>query len=412
MSEGLEPRPQILPHAKDARVGGFGVAESRAAACSEYVSAEGRSDPHHPKLSHMPYTKNTLMVTQISQDPIEKLFYIASLVTKVEDIDPLLDTVRFITSKSDYQTVGLTDAERATVADVQRQLEAYLVTMEQLRYFTPDSLQLQIEQHMSGGGGSASRTKLMSVLVLAVLLSASLAIFLPLDDVQQRGQVGGSVAFSIVNMGAAWLFLTALPAFRSSLRKAFLLICIGTALIGLSLLGHPIVEALSLRHYPLTSLLLPLPLLIAATVFWWGNVRYGRLIGVTGKWTTALPVLVASLVAVLFTWFVPHRSVNEPEIVFDLAAVMWGVMLVMPLASTFVLPATVRKLPEVYKPSARALSLAMWPIIAVILYQYVLRVVAGPFMNGPVAYGLFALVIVMGITLLRAGYMFNKVSRY
>jgi len=352
------------------------------------------------------------MLAQSPQDPIEKLLYTASLVTKVEDIDPLLDKVRFITSKSEYQTAGLTNAERATIADIQQQIETYLVTKEQLRYFTPDSLQLQIEQHMSGGSGGASRTKLMSVLVAAMVLSVGLAVLLPLDNPQQRGQVGGSVAFSIVNVGAAWLFLTALPAFKSSLRKAVMLICMGTALIGLTLLIHPIVEAFNLRQYPLTSLLLPLPLLIAATVFWWGNVRYARLVGVASELTTVWPVLIASLLVAVGTWFMPHQPVSESEIVFDLAAVMWGVMLVMPVASACFLPAVVRVLPELYKPPARALSHAMWPIIAVIAYQYVLRVIAGPFMNGPVAYGLFALVVVMGVALLRAGYRFNKVSRY
>lgn len=353
-----------------------------------------------------------LLIMLTDAAAIDKLFYTASLATNPRDIDPLLDRMRVMTSRPGYKPEMLTDNERAVVTELQAELEQYLVTKEPLRSFTPQSLQLQITQHMEGNVGSSSKRQLIVVLVVAFVVALGAAVLLPLADPQQRGQVGGSVAFSLVNVGAAWLFVTALRAFKSSLRQAFVLICSGVTLIGVSLVSHPIVEVYQLRSYPLTSLLLPLPLLAAAIIFYAGNVRYARLVGVIGRSVAVWPVLLAGLVLSIVTWLLPHQAVNEPEIVFDAAAIMWGIMLLMPVASTFVLPKVVRQLPELYKPPARALAASMWGIIAVVGYQFVLRVVAGPYMSGPVAYGLFALVVVMGLMLLRAGYAFNKVSQY
>ncbi len=352
------------------------------------------------------------MNQQPPKTAVDKLIYTASLVTNTQEVDPILDSLRALTSRNDYNPNQLTAQDSQVIAELQSRLEAYLVNGERLRFFTPESLQLQIEQFMSGSVGNVSRSQLIGVLVVATVLSVGLAVLLPLDGPERRGQVGGSVAFSVVNVGAAWLLLMALPAFKSKLRKAFRLICGGVALIGLSLLAHPIVEVFNLRHYPLTSLLLPLPLLAAAIIFYTGNAQYARLVGVKSVWTRPWPVLIGCLILAAVTWIIPHRPVPEPELVFDLAAVMWGCMLLMPLASTFILPRVVKQLPELYKPSARALSYSMWTIIAVIGYQYALRLIAGPYMSGPVAYGLFSLVVVMGVALMRVGYTFSKVSRY
>lgn len=342
---------------------------------------------------------------------VERATYTASLVTHSEEIDSLLDPIRTITSRttvSKEQDV----ADQATLRRIQNQLEKYLVTKEKLRSFTPDSLQIQIDQHMEGKKNTASLIQLWAIILVAGTL-AWIATLLPQNNtVPEQVQAGGATAFSLLTVGAASLFLTALPTFRSALRRCFLLICAGVTLLGLSLLAQPIMEIFHLRQYPLTSVLYSVPILIAAILFHMGDVRYVRLIGVKSYWATARPILIAGLALSIITWLVPHSPTGEPEAIHDFVAVIWAWMLLTPIASAIILRMAIHRLPELYKPPIRWLAYAMYPIIAVVLYQYIIRVVAGPFMEGVVAYVLFSLVIIMGLTLLRAGYSFHKVSRY
>ncbi|HKX72614.1 MAG TPA: hypothetical protein VJM32_01230 [Candidatus Saccharimonadales bacterium] len=342
---------------------------------------------------------------------IERITYTASLATRFEDIDTMLDPVRRITSDSD-PSQPLSADQQTTLQGVQHQLEDYLVTRESLRRFTLQSLQLQIDQHMQGNVGHKSRTQAYIVISVA-LASAAIAASLPfLSDLQQRGLVFGATTFSLITVGAAWLFLTALTSFKSELRRAFVVICSGVTLLGLSLLGQPIMEVFDLRHYPLTSILYSLPIFIAAILFHTGNVMFAKLVGVKNFWTTAWPIVIAGVPLTLITLLLPHMPVQEPPFIFHLTAIMWGWMLLTPIVSAIILRMALRRLPELYKPPVHHLHQAMFGIIAVVLYQYVLRVIAGPYMEGPVAYVLFALVLCMGLLLLRAGYTFNKVSRY
>jgi len=344
---------------------------------------------------------------------IERTVYTASLATRAEEVDPLLDPLREITTRivDKAQPVIPTDSE--TLHGVQRQLEQYLLTQEKIRLFTPDSLHLQIDLHMQGNNYlRKSRLQLGIVLSTAFVVALSLALLLPLQTPEQRGLVGGATVFSLVTVGAATLFLTALRAFQSELRRAFLVICAAVTLLGLSLLGQPIMEIFHLRHFPATSILYTTPILIAAVLFHIGDAMYARLMGVKNWWTTPAPVLIGMAVMALCSWLAPHPATTESELIHDIVAVMWGIMLVTPICSAIVLRMTIPRASELYKPSIRLLLQSMLPIILVVSYQYVLRIVAGPFMEGIVAYVLFGFVTLMGLSLTRAAYTFNKVSRY
>jgi hypothetical protein len=341
---------------------------------------------------------------------IEKVTYTASLVTRAEDIDKLLDPLRVITARSD-PSKDLSSDDVETLKRIQVELESYLVTKEKIRSFTLDSLHLQITQHMEGKQDNTSLIQLWIVVITAIIF-AGIAANLPLHTIQEQVQAGGATAFSVLTVGAASLFLTALPAFRSALRQRFMLICAGVTLLGLSLLGQPIMEIFHLRQYSLTSILYSVPILIAAILFHIGNARYVRLIGVKNFWTTATPIVVGGIFLSLVTWFMPHPPTSESEFIHDITAIIWAWMLLMPVTSAIILPMAIKKLPELYRPPIRLLFYSMFPIITVVSYQYIVRIIAGPYMEGPVAYVLFSLVIIMGIGLLRAGYSFHKVSRY
>lgn len=342
---------------------------------------------------------------------VDKVIYTASLVSRPQDVDKLLDDLRVITASRNL-SMPLNPSDKAKLLEVQRGLEQYLVSKERLRYFTPDSLRLQLEQHMNGGTFNKARPQLFTVVGLSLTLALSLAIIAPFEMLQQRIQVGGAAVFSLLTVGAAWLFFVALSSFQSELRRAFRLICIGIFFLGLALLESPLIDALQWRDYPIVSVLYTVPLLGASTLFYAGNSLYARLVGVKSLWTAAWPLAIVGFALGLVTWFIPHMPTSEPEIIHDSVAAMWAVMLLLPIASVPVLFMTKRLLPDFYKPSVAALAQAMFPIIAVISYLYVVRVAIGPLPEGILTYILFGLTIVMALALLRAGYKFNQAGKY
>jgi len=347
-----------------------------------------------------------------AKELIERIVYTASLVTHPEEVNALLDPVRLATAHLRDGQGSLSGTDRQKLLATQRQLEEYLITRERLRSFTPETLRIQIEQHMRGDANRKSRLQVVGVVVVAIALAAIAASLPGLSSAQQRGLVFGATAFSLITVGAAWLFLTALSSFKSELRRAFIVICAGVTVLGLSLLGQPIMEVFSLRQYPIVSLLYSVPIFIAAILFHVGDTLYVRLVGVKNIWTSAWPIIIAGLPLTIVTFFVPHLPTREPPFIFHLVALIWLWMLLTPIASAIILRMALRQVPELYKPPVRHLFQAMFPIIAVVAYQYALRIIAGPYMEGLVAYILFGLVTVMGMALLRAGYTFNKISRY
>lgn len=350
-------------------------------------------------------------VVEPAQSLIDRITYTASLATSLQGIDSLLEPVRFITARVN-STDPLQPRDRAELEAVQQQLEHYLVTQEKQRYFTPDSLQLQIEQHMQGYGGRHSRRQLNVVIAVSALVAIAAACLPMLQGPQQRGRVAGSVLFSSLTIGAAWLFLSALPAFTSRPRHAFQTICAGVTILGLSLLEQPIVHVLAIQSRPLVVLLYPVPILIAAVLFHIGNVRYARLLNVHSRWTTTWPVVATGTLLSLVAWFTPHPTVTESEIIHDLATVIWSWVLVMPIGSAIVLRKAIRLQPELYRPSVRALFQAMIPIVGVTSYLFILNMAGNVNADNLFVYGLFVIVIVMSLFLVRSGYIFNKVSRY
>src|SRR5688572_7901230 len=154
---------------------------------------------------------------------INRIVYTASLATDARAIDPILDPMRQITAKfSPGQE--LPQADQAILQRVQQQLETYLVERETSRYFTPESLQLQIEQH-ERGDNRTTQLEMLIVVIITILGGLATSALPFLSGLQDRMLAGGAMAFSLVHIGAAALFLTALPAFRSQFRKAFMVLC-------------------------------------------------------------------------------------------------------------------------------------------------------------------------------------------
>lgn len=350
------------------------------------------------------------MTTQNPNIEIEKVLYTASLASDPTAIDAMMDPIRLITARIN-PTAKLSRQDTQTIENIQSQLETYLTTKEKLRVFTAESLKIQIDQHMQGTGAySRSRWQLAIVLLVTTIISYGVTLLpnAPTTPFLLVRLIGFSVVAAL-HVGAAWLFLSALSSFKSNLRKAFIVLCSGITLLGLTLLEQPIIELLGIRDVPFIGIFISAPLVVSAAVFYSGVYLFGRSVGVQGsKW----PILGAAAAIAIFSFFMPHLAVNEPELAFDIAGTLQGCIVIFPLLSFFIMRRVVRQLSEVYKPPARALQQALLVIVLATTYVYALRITAGANFSGIPAVIALTLLILEGVFLVRAGFTFNKVSRY
>lgn len=341
---------------------------------------------------------------------IEKVSYTASLITDVRKVDPLLDVLRSITARA--QSAGdLTKQDISKLTDLQTQLEEHLVKREKVRLFTPDSLKLQIQQHLQGENPYRRSKRLLQALIGAAIIIPLLTLLIPLDGTRQHILLVSTTAFSIVQLSAAWLFLSALKSFQTKVRQAFVILCTGLGLLGLSSLAQPMIEILGQHGNPYVSGAQVMPIVIAASLLYIGIYRYAILVGVRSRLISPWVWLGVGAAFSVFTWLGPHVPYS-PEWLFDSITTAYSWLVVESLACMVILAKIWRTVPEVYKPPARTFFQASFAIILATGYLYIVRFWAGPSLVGLTASFGFVLLSFMGIMLMRAGYTFNKVSRY
>lgn len=344
---------------------------------------------------------------------VEKVIYTASLVTNPKEIDETLDTVRLITARiKGGANRELSDKERAELTAVQKKLEEYLVTRETVRSFTPESLQVQIEQHLSGAGRKKSRIQLAIILGLTVVAAIFAGVVVPRPTIDLHVTVGIATFLASLGLGAAWLFVSALHSFKSELRRAYILMCIAMVILSIGVGTQPLIEAFDLRQFPIVTYSRTLILLIGGLVLQFGVLRYVKLVGVKSWWATVYPILVVYPILAIIAWLAPHPPLPESELLHDAVAITEAWLTILPVLAMIILPMAISILPDLYKRPVKALFYSMIPVILLQVTSITIRFVNGEDYDGPLTYLVLVLAISMMSGFLRAGYIFNKVSRY
>lgn len=349
-------------------------------------------------------------VAQLEDNLVKKVSYTASLITNVKAIDPLLDTLRRITSRTKSSTQLDKEDEQALV-ELQSKLETHLLKHEKVRFFTRESLQLQIQQYLQGEDRYASSRRLLLILIGVSTAITLLTLFVPLDGTRQHAVLASTTAFSLIQLSAAWLFLSALKSFQSKIRQAFLLICIGVAGIGVSSLAQPVIEVMGLHGNPYVSGAQAIPILIAASLLTTGIYLNAKLSTTPSRVMSLWRWFGVFVAFSIFTWFGPHNPYS-PEWLFDAITTAYAWMTVESIMCAALSYKIWRDLPEVYKPPARAFFQACLAVILGVGYLFMVRFWAGPSLTGLTATFGFVLLSIMGIMFMWAGYNFNKISRY
>lgn len=234
---------------------------------------------------------------------LDAVMYAATLVSKTSDIDPLLDRVRAITAQRSANQLTKEDTEN--LQEVYNYIEAYLVDEEALRSFTRESVRTKVYEYLRGSKQSTLIRPLVVIWTIAIT-GALGALVVPETMSSPTVKVTLAMTFFLatVHLGAVWMFWTGLANFKDHIRRAYLPICVGIALVGVMLLQVPVAVAAGQDstvwfRYGSSELALP----IAEVLFYVGMRRFAKIGGVKSRllsvWLVLGLCIALSLVVVL-----------------------------------------------------------------------------------------------------------------
>lgn len=227
---------------------------------------------------------------------IDRIIYLASLASKPDDIEPMMDDLRVITATWDGKSfLDQSQERRLDVLEVR--LKQYLIASDPLRTFTEESLNQQLASHEGRGKlGLASRSLMVILLASAIIPALSYLPFLPLSS-QVRAFLAIPLFFVVLHIGISWLYLSALKNFQQDVRRAFQIICVGVVLFGLTFSHYAAISAFGLDKYPLfqeggLSWLVSMPFMF----IFFGLRIYARQAGVKSRLLSLRFLLIVTVV--------------------------------------------------------------------------------------------------------------------
>lgn len=341
--------------------------------------------------------------TTIDRQLVDRILYLASLASRKNDIDSMMDILREVTAHW-HDPEPLLPQDHAALEQLESKLKHYLVTADPLRTFTHESLEARLARQAKGG--SPERRNLIAVLLISVTTGA-LAFLAPLP-LSSRLLLCVPLFFVALHIGIAWFYLTALRNFNQDVRWAFIYISAGIVMLSLAFSHYVILSLLNIESYPILryggiTWLFSIPFML----IFMGLRVYARLLQISSRLLTSWLAPTIALVAAGLLWFAPHSAVPN-----DFYFHIWSIGAAM--ISIFALPSSVLAY-KIQKAATAAYAQPMrW------LYYYTLAVglgsVAavgavfwlGELYGGPLAVVTAACGTVPQLVLLYTGYSFKK----
>ncbi len=212
---------------------------------------------------------------------VNRITYLASLVSVREAIDAKLDILREITAtwKPD-QAFG--EAERQKLRNLEGDLRSYLINKDPLRAFTSESLDERIRAS-EGKGRNRNLGKLF--LVFGLALAMYLLIPLPLSISREvRALVATPLFFTVLTAGTLWFYFSALRNFKPELRKVFAALAASIIVINIEFLQITLTQLMHLDRYPLFQFgTIPGLPLIDVALMYWALLIYAKLLRINTR---------------------------------------------------------------------------------------------------------------------------------
>lgn len=255
---------------------------------------------------------------------IDRITYLASLVSEPSGVDPMLDKLRVVTAKPTQPSPEDIEALKS----VQSQLEDYLVHREGLRSFTKESLHMNIERHFaSSNPRQGAKRKALQQIILTILGAGGVTGMLAVTNLLQ-GQVLLAFFIFALFVGLAIVFQTTKKDLVEHLHGSLNYLMAATIGTGLFALNFPIIAAnSSLNEHPMLQHggfligAIPVYLFYYLAFYFYAkplNVSIPRVFRPVG---VAITAIIVAVVAALL----PHPVPAPNELFFDLAVIGFAV---------------------------------------------------------------------------------------
>lgn len=309
---------------------------------------------------------------------LDAVTFVAGLVSKPSDIDPQLDKVREITAARTSKQ--FTTADRKVLEEVYAYIEEYLVTRETLRSFTQDSIRQRVYDYLHGKRAARLGKQLFAIWAIATA-SAVAASLLPesILNLTVKTTLAVTLFFVAIHLGAAWMFWEGLRNFKDKMRHAYLPICSGIVLVGVTMLQVPFALAIGQYdslwfRYGTSGLFIT----IAAMLIYVGVRRLAKLSGTNSRLLSIKVTASLCLGASIMMSILPRPASDVPNLIMVLSFFILTSGAVLAFVSARIVGATRQSLSLIYKRPMTWLAAAMI-VSGLIFVQFaLLQVVATP----------------------------------
>lgn len=352
--------------------------------------------------------------TKAARTRIDTIVYLASLVSKRQEIEQPLDQLRQLTAiKGPDATYSAADL--AKLEAVQRQLESYLLDKESLRGFTRESLQAKIATHQETASPAAQIRPIL-VLVWLVALGSALASYALSGSTTVNERLSASIPlfYMCIFAGASWLCFTALKSFKKELHTPYLIFAIGVGVMGLTFVYTAILKWLgqsdtNWEHLEVTLL----PFLASYIAVYIGMRSFAWATGITSWAMSAKLVLSICAVAGVAVIALPHTDAYATEFFFDLSVATLALTGIFSIVGSIIMYQLQKRITPLYARPIRWL-LASYITMAIPLWVFMFLRFTEPGVPEGGVYGILLALptAVGGLLMLKAAADFNKVSEY
>ncbi|HKU18024.1 MAG TPA: hypothetical protein VJP80_02010 [Candidatus Saccharimonadales bacterium] len=293
-----------------------------------------------------------------AQRLIDRIVYLASLVSEPQSVDTTLDQLRIITTKTSQPS----GEDMQTLKSIQSQLEDYLVHKERLRSFTEASLRANVEHHFNADDPArdarkAALTRIAITIAACVLITGTLFV-----TRLMKGQVVLAFLICTLFFGLALVFQSIKKDLVTQLQGSVNYLMAATIGTGLFALNFPIIAGdshlQSLKLFQHGGFLeASIPVYICYYVAFY---LYARQLNVSIPWLfKPLGAALSAIAVTVFCVVVPHPVAVPDELYFDLAVIGFGVSVYFSAVAAVLGFMAVRKTTAVYSKSTLFLAISM-----------------------------------------------------
>ena len=346
------------------------------------------------------------MDNQTAHALIDRILYLASLASKRQDVDPMLDTVRDVTSRWNGDA-PLAAADESKLKDLEIQMKHYLVTRDPLRSFTIDSL----ERRVVGKAKDSPRNGVNSFLatILSSCIAGILAFVLPLSArIQERAMLGVSLFFLALHIGAARFYITALRNFKTEFRKAYMYLAAASILLSLGFTHYALIELFDLNRYEFFRYAGIIWLIAIPFILMYLGLRiFAQLLRIQSPLISLRKVGVITVVVAVAIVLAPQHAVPSP-LYFELSAVGAGMICLFPFISFLITLKIKRVVTAAYAHSTSWLCYYMLAVSIGAFFGSVVYHLEGQLYGTRLALTVILCGILPQTVLLYASYLFKK----